>query len=426
MIPGTGAPPALARPVRAVVDLDAVAHNAGIMARLASPAALCAVVKADGYGHGAVQVARAALAGGASWLGVAMVEEGMELRRAGLDTPTLLLSEPPLAAMDEVVRCSLTPTVYSEEALMELARAVRSRPAGSAGDAGPVGVHVKVDTGMHRAGADPEDVVKIVSRLAALTELRLDGLWTHLAAADLSDEVACERTRSQLQVFERCRVELETIGMHPKILHAASSAGLIAYPESRYGMARCGISLYGYLPSAGLSEKARWLLGEDRLVPAMRLEARVSHVRTVRAGEGVSYGIDFTLPVDSIIATVPLGYADGVPRGLSRAGGEVLLAGERRPIAGVVTMDQLMVDCGPRAQVRRGDEVVLLGRQGGGEITADDWAGILGTINYEVLSRVGARVPRVYRRDGGSGLAVHQEPGPGGPGGRRGDSRMDK
>ncbi len=425
MIGGAGVSSALARPARAVVDLDAVRHNARLMAGLASPAALCAVVKADGYGHGAVQVARAAVAGGASWLGVAMVEEGIELRRAGIMTPVLLLSEPPLEAMEEVVRSSLTPTVYSEEALFELSRVARSSAARRAGDAGAVRVHVKVDTGMHRVGADPEDVIGIVSKLAAMPELHLEGLWTHLAAADLAGEAARELTRSQLQAFERCRAELEGIGVRPEILHVASSAGALAYPESRYHMARCGIALYGYLPSPGLADLARLAPG-DALVPAMRLEAEVSHVRRARAGEGVSYGIDYRLPDDSVIATVPLGYADGVPRALSRSGGEVLLAGERRPIAGVVTMDQFMVDCGPRSQVRRGDDVVLLGRQGDCEITADDWAGILGTISYEVLSRIGARVPRVYRQGGESSLALGQEPDPGGPGRRRGESRMDE
>ena len=385
----------LLRPVMARIDLDAVFHNAQLLARIARPSLLCAVVKANGYGHGSVEVARAALAGGARSLGVAMVEEGVELRRAGIRAPVLLLSEPQLATMEDVVRYSLTPTVYSEEAVVELERAARQRGSGTREDLGRIRLHVKVDTGMHRVGAVPTEAIEIAGRVWASRELCLEGFWTHLSAADLPDEGAHEVTRSQLRAFDEAVATLEMRDQRPQMLHAANSAALIGYPESRYDMVRCGIALYGYLPSTSLAEPLRAVSGQEQLVPAMSLETKVSHVRKVPAGERVSYGLSYRAPSDRVIATLPLGYADGVPRSFQAAGGEVLIGGERHPLAGVVTMDQLMVDCGPRSMVRRGDEAVLLGRQGSCEITADEWAGLLGTISYEVLSRIGGRVPRV-------------------------------
>ncbi len=377
------------RPAWAEVDLDAVAHNAALLRRLVAPATLAAVVKADGYGHGAVPVGRAALRGGASWLAVALVEEGIELRRAGVEAPVLVLAEPEPEAMAEAVAHQLTLTVYTREGVERLARAARA-----AGGPAPR-VHLKVDTGMHRLGADPDQAVALAARLVELAgggaDLRLEGLWTHLAVAD---EPGNAYSDEQLARFQAVRDRLAQAGAVPSMVHAANSAGALAHPSARLDLVRCGISVYGYPPSPALAPLVDQVLGEP-LRPALSLRAKVVLARQLDAKERLSYGLRYQLDDRSVVATVPLGYADGVPRALSPAGGEVLIGGRRRPLAGTITMDHLMVDCGPDATVARGDEVVLIGRQGDQEIGADEWAARLGTISYEVLTGVGARVPRV-------------------------------
>ena len=373
------------RPTWAEIDLDAIRHNARLLASVVAPARLCAVVKAGGYGHGAPQAATAALEGGAERLAVALVEEGMELRAAGIDAPILLLSEPVAAAMTEVVASRLTPTLYTQEGLAALEGAVST----IGGDAGGFPVHVKVDTGMHRVGATPADAVELAVAVASTPGLRLEGFWTHLA---VSDELDNPYNAQQLDRFDEAVERLHGRGVRPALLHAANSAGALWHARSRYGLVRCGISLYGLAAAGELAgtEPA------EGLKPAMSLKARVSYVKEVAAGERLSYGLRYRLDVDSVIATVPVGYADGVTRLLSATGGQVLVGGRRCPIAGTVTMDQILVDCGPGAAVRRGDEVVLLGSQGGETITAWEWAERVGTIAYEVVCGVSGRVPRVY------------------------------
>ena len=370
------------RPVWAEVDLAAIRHNVGVLARLAGPARLGAVVKAGAYGHGPVESAQAALESGASWLAVALVEEGAQLRDAGIDAPVLLLSEPPAGAMAEVVGLRLTPTVYTEAGM---AAAAAAAAAGAGG--GPLPVHVKVDTGMHRVGAAPSDAVKLALTVEERPELELQGVWTHFAVADAPDDPF---TGVQIDRFAAVLDELAGLGVRPPLAHACNSAGLLAHPTARHDLVRCGLALYGVAPSPALADAC------SDLRPALALKARVSLVKEVEAGEGVSYGLRFRADRPTVIATVPIGYADGVPWRLPGAGGEVLVGGRRRPLAGSVTMDQLMVDCGDDASVAVGDEVVLIGRQGAEEIGAWEWAARLGTIAYEVLSGIGARVPRVY------------------------------
>ncbi len=377
------------RPAWAEVDLGAIRHNAAVLAGVAAPARLCAVVKAGGYGHGAAAVARAALEGGASWLAVALVEEGLELRAAGITAPVLLLSQPVPAAMPEVVAGLLTPTVYTEAGLEELRQAVGAGAASSRGFPAGFPVHVKVDTGMHRVGADPRAAVALAVAVDRDPALRLEGFWTHFAVADELDD---PYTTEQLARFDAAVAALAERGIRPPLLHAANSAGAMWHPASRYGLVRCGIALYGLAPCArGLDRPPL-----PHLRPALSLKARVAHIRELSAGDRVSYGLRYQLAQDSVIATVPLGYADGVTRALSATGGEVLLDGGRRPIAGTVTMDQILVDCGPGSSVAVGDEVVLLGSQGGEHISAWDWATQTGTIAYEVVCGVSGRVPRVY------------------------------
>ncbi|HZM53883.1 MAG TPA: alanine racemase [Acidimicrobiales bacterium] len=384
------------RPVWADIDLDAVEHNASVLCVVAGAAALCAVVKADGYGHGALPVARAALAGGASWLAVALVEEGVALREAGIEAPILLLSEPPVEAMSEAVARRLVPTVYTRSGVRALGTAV------GADGSPPVGVHLKVDTGMHRVGADPADVVPLARMIADDPALRLGAAWTHLAVADGAGPTDREFTALQLERFESALDRLDGAGIRPPITHVANSAGTIGVAAARRDLVRCGIALYGVAPTPALAEELAAATGGRRLEPVLSLHTRVTFVRDLDAGERLSYGRRRPLAERSTVATAPVGYADGVPRRLFDEGGEVLIRGVRRPLAGVVTMDQIVVDCGPAgaAPVEVGDEVVLLGRQGHEEITADEWAELLGTISYEVLCDIGPRVPRLVRGGG--------------------------
>ncbi|MCL6094930.1 MAG: alanine racemase [Actinobacteria bacterium] len=376
------------RPAWAEVSLSAARHNASLLSRLVAPARLCAVVKADAYGHGATAMAVAFLEGGASCLAVALVEEGIQLREAGIDAPILILSEPPREAMAEVMRFDLTPTLYTREGIIAAQEA-----ASKLYPLEHKGVHLKVDTGMHRVGARPVDVTALAKEVQASDNLFLEGLWTHLAKAEDRES---SLTRRQLEVFESTRAELASTGMFPSKLHVANSAGALVHPASRYSMVRCGLSLYGYYPAPWISKEFSRLSNGDALQPVMSLKARVSYVHEVEAGEGISYGHLYHVSKRSRIAVVPLGYADGVSRKLSAGIGEALLNGRRRPFAGAVTMDQLMLDCGEDTQIREGDEVVLLGEQGGEQIWADHWAELTGSIVYEVLCGIGPRVPRNY------------------------------
>ena len=360
----------------AEVDLGAIRANAEHMVSVAAPAAVWAVVKADGYGHGALQVSRAALQGGASGLCVALAQEGIALREAGLDCPILVLSEQPPSELPGAIRAGLDLTVYSYAQLEAV--------AASGGHDHPV--HLKVDTGMHRVGASAHDALGLADAIDESAAVRLVGLWTHLAMAD---EPADPFTAFQIAAFEDVVTSLTVAGHRPSLVHAANSAATLAHRSAHFDMVRAGISIYGISPSPALSGDSA------ALRPALSLHARVSHVKQVRAGAGISYGLRHHFDGDSVVATLPLGYADGVPRRLFSGGGEVLIGGRRRPIVGVVTMDQLMVDCGTD-EVAIGDEAVLIGSQGGEEITAEEWADRLGTIGYEVVCGISARIERRY------------------------------
>lgn len=361
------------------VDLDAIAANASAMVAAARGAQLCAVVKADGYGHGSVDVARAALAGGASWLAVALVEEGRLLRDAGIDAPVLVLSEPPPDAMAEALEAGLTPTLYTPEGVASAASAVATRPRVQ-----PWRVHLKIDTGMHRVGAHPADALQVARRIVGTPGLALGGTFTHLAVAD---EPQRPETAEQLDRFAGVLDDLAAAGIDPGLRHAANSAGSLAHPRAHLDMVRVGIALYGIAPAPVLS-------GAVDLQPAMSLHAEVTMVKHLAAGDGVSYGLRYVFDRPGTIAIVPLGYADGVPRRMGLTGGEVLIGGARRPIRGVVTMDQTIVDVTGGPEVAPGDPVVLLGEQGGERITAQDWADRLDTIPYEVVCGFSKRLPR--------------------------------
>jgi len=367
------------RAARVDVDLEAVAHNVRVLRELVAPAELCAVVKADGYGHGAIAVGQAAIGAGAAWLGVALVEEGAVLRKAGIDAPILLLSQPGTADLPAAVHYGLHISVYSAGGIEGVAEAARA--------AGVVAsVHLKVNTGMNRVGAEPGDIPTLAKEIVRRPELELAALWTHCAVADEPDNPF---TDEQLDRFERVEAELHAAGIVPRLRHAANTAAGIDHPRSRYDLVRAGIGIYGISPAPALD-------GRVDLHPALTLRAEASMVKRVAAGERVSYGLRHRFERDTVVATVPIGYADGVPRRLSSVGGEVLVAGRRRRIVGAVTMDQLMVDCGDDP-ISIGDEVILLGRQGDEVITAAEWAAPLDTIAYEIVCGIGPRVPRRYR-----------------------------
>jgi alanine racemase len=368
------------RPVWAEIDLDAVRGNVQALRARSAPAELLAVVKAQGYGHGAAPVARAALEGGATGLGVALVEEGSELRAAGIDAPILVLSEPVPTAAASVVAHRLTPVVYTLTGVDALAKAVAD-----GGGHDQLGVHLKVDTGMHRVGCRVEDAVELAAQVVDRPELRLAGVCTHLAAADEPDN---SYTGEQLQRFDAVLASLRARGLPTGTVHASNTAGAIDWPDARYDMVRVGIGVYGIAPADELE-------GRVALRPALSVKARVTHVKPVPEGARVSYGLRYETPRATHIATIPIGYADGVPRELPHHGGEAIVHGHRCPMAGTVTMDQLMLDVGD-LPVEVGDEVVLIGRQGAEEITAASWARAMGTIAYTIVCGIGPRVPRVY------------------------------
>lgn len=369
-----------ARAVWTEVDLGAVRANVSALAALAAPAALLAVVKANGYGHGAVPVARAALSAGATWLGVARVEEGEQLRDAGIDAPIMLLSEPAPRVAERVVAAGLTPVVYTESGIDALAKAVADT-----GRTPPLEVHLKVDTGMHRVGCTPDDALALAGAIGARDELVLAGVCTHLAVADEPDN---PYTGEQLARFDVVLEALEAAGMRPPIAHVANSAGLLV-AGARYDLVRVGIACYGLPPAPAIGHR------DVGLRPALSLRARITFVKTLPSGTRVSYGLHSEVGESGRVATVPAGYADGVPRNLGMVGGEVLVHGRRRPIIGMVTMDQLLVDLGD-VPAEPDDEVVLIGAQDDDEITATEWGERLGTIAYEVVTGIGARVPRTY------------------------------
>ncbi|MCP3998283.1 MAG: alanine racemase [bacterium] len=366
------------RPSHVEVDLDAIRHNASVIADAVAPAMLCAVVKADGYGHGDVPSAEMALEGGAQWLAVALVEEGIRLRDAGIDVPVLLLSEPTKEEAPLAVKWNLVPTVYRRTFIELLAAEVNNDTV--------LPVHLKVDTGMHRVGVSPDTAMDLAVMVHEHPRLELQGVWTHFSVADEDAEF----TREQIRRFESFIADLAERGIEPPMVHAGNTAGGLMFEPARYSMVRAGLGLYGLRPAPEVAPQLA-------LQPAMRVISAVSFVRDLPAGARPSYGRRRAMPAAGRVATVPIGYADGVYRRLSSVGGEVLIRGKRYPYAGTVTMDQIIIDVGDD-EVEAGDEVVVMGRQGPGSVTAEDWAEWMDTITYEVVCNFGPRLPRHYRR----------------------------
>jgi alanine racemase len=367
----------------AEVDLDAVRGNVAELGRRSGSAEVLAVVKADGYGHGMVPSARAALDGGATWLGVAFVEEAGRLRAAGITAPLLAWLLAPGDDLASSVAADVQLGVSAEWALRAAAQATVAT--------GKIAkVHLKVDTGLSRGGATSADwpaLVAAASRLQSDGTVEVVGIWSHLACAENPANPTIARQQAG---FEEALEVARTAGVTPHVRHLANSAATLGSPATHYDLVRPGVSVYGLSPSAELGTSAS--LG---LRPAMRLRADAALVKRVSAGEGVSYGHRYVTDRETTLVLVPLGYADGIPRHATNLG-PVSVNGQRFTVSGTVCMDQFVVDVHDLA-VHEGDDVVLFGPGDDGEPTADDWAQAVGTINYEIVTRIGGRVPRVYK-----------------------------
>jgi alanine racemase len=372
----------------AVVDLDAIAHNVGVLRERAGDAGVMAVVKADAYGHGLVPCARAALTGGASWLGTALVSEALELRAAGVDAPLLAWLVGPGERWAEAIEADIDLSVNQIWALTEVVDAAQhvGRTAR---------VQLKVDTGLGRGGstmADWPDLVAAARKAEAAGAVEIVGVWSHLAYADRPGH---ETIDAQLRTFGEALEVADDAGLSPQVRHIANSAATLTRPDARFDLTRPGLSVYGLSPFP--TEASAADLG---LRPAMTLTARLVMVKDVPAGQGVSYLHKYVTAEATSLGLVPLGYADGIPRNATNVG-PVSVGGRRTTIAGTVCMDQFVLDLGVvlrdgGSPPAAGDTVVVFGPGNQGEPTADDWASATGTISYEIITRVGARVHRRY------------------------------
>jgi alanine racemase len=361
----------------AVVDLSAIRANVAAL-KAATPAEVMAVVKAGGYGHGCVESARAAVAGGATWLGSATIDEALEVRAAGIDTRTLAWLWTPGEA--ETVRAAVAADIdlsVSTPGQLDIVRA-------AAAELGrPARVHLKIDTGLSRNGSYVTDWPTLVDAAAGADGIDAVGVWSHFAYADEPGHPTIGR---QIEAFRAAVDEAESRGLRPEVRHLANSAATLTLPEAHFDLVRPGVAIYGLSPVP-----AR---GDFGLTPAMTLRASAAMVKRVRAGEGVSYGHVYTTERETSLVLVPIGYADGVPRNATNVG-PVQINGRRFTISGRVCMDQFVVDVGDLVAAA-GDPVVLFGPGHDGEPTAQDWADATGTIHYELITRVGPRVPRTY------------------------------
>ncbi|MCL2787988.1 MAG: alanine racemase [Micrococcales bacterium] len=369
---------------RVLIDLDALASNTAQLRRRAGNAEVMAIVKANAYGHGMVPCARAALAGGATWLGAAQIDEALVLRaELGMPAPILAWLYPPDGRFSEAIAADIDLGVSSLGALEVIASAAR--------DLGrPARIHLKVDTGLGRSGAQPATWPELVERalgLQAEGSCAIVGCWSHLAYADAPDHPTIA---AQKEVFAWAVEAAERMGARFEVRHLANSALLLTDPSAAWDMVRPGLALYGLSPMPGLASSAD--LG---LRPVMTWESQLVLVKAVPGGHGVSYGHEYVTASDTTLGLVPLGYADGVPRHLSNVG-PVWVGGRRLRVSGRVCMDQFVVDLGAGAREVAGDPVVLLGPGDRGEPTADDWAAAAGTISYEITTRIPAHVRREY------------------------------
>ena len=392
LTPRRAAPADSVRPTRAEISLEHLRHNVAELAR-AAQVPIWAVLKADAYGHGAKAVARTLERAGAKGFCVALIEEGIELREAGIYAPILVMGSHYPNAWPELLRHELTPVISRSDQIEALAEEVRER-------GGPAfGVHLKIDTGMARLGVPFSELSSVAGVLARHPELRLDGVMTHFASAESDALFVAE----QLALFEQGTALLARMGLPVRLRHAANTAALLSHPSARLDLVRPGIGLYGMAPGVSSSHvAASQAAGVEGLRPVMRVRGEIISLRTLRPGASVGYGATFRAARESRIATIPMGYGDGLSRALSNRG-HVLVRGRRAPIAGAVSMDLTSVDVTDIPGVAIGDEVVVLGAQegplGSDVISAQQIAAQAGTIAWEVLTGISRRVPRFYRED---------------------------
>jgi alanine racemase len=387
--PRRAAPADAVRPTRAEVNLAHLRHNLRVVERALGPdpatrAQVWGVLKADAYGHGAPAVARTLERAGMAGLCVALLEEGVELREAGIRSPILVMGGyygPRREGFEEIIAHGLTPVVYDAGQVERLAAIAR-------GEGVTVDVHLKIDTGMGRLGATKSELDGVLEAFARAPEVRMEGLMTHFACADGEDP---QSMREQLAKFDEAEKKARAMGLQPKLRHAANSAALLRLPEARFDLVRPGIALFGIAPVDGLAPE---------LKPVMRVRTEVVALREVPAGEAIGYGHTWRAERPSVIATIPMGYADGLNRALSNKG-HALVKGKRAPIVGAISMDLTMIDVTEIAGHKLGDEVVVLGPQEGAlgkdVITANEIAALTNTIPWDVLTSVSRRVPRFYR-----------------------------
>ena len=380
----------------AEVDLSAIAHNTRELRRITRSEALLMVgVKADGYGHGAIEVSKTALLNGADALGVARLEEGIALRKAGIHAPILIFGYTLPKFADALIEHDLTQTVYDMAAAKQLSATISGKNK-------HLKIHIKVDTGMGRLGLLSPDhsekrlgaqytieTLAAIKKIAHLPGLNLEGIFTHFASSDTLDKSYAE---FQFKRFSELLNDLKSEGVLPALRHAANSGAIINMPHTHLDMVRAGISLYGLYPSSEVSRD------HLQLAPAMALRARVIHIKTVPAGFAVSYNSTWQSSTETTLATVPVGYGDGFSRSFSNHG-QMLVHGQRAPIVGRVCMDLTLLDVGHIPQVKVGDEVVIFGRQKNRVLSADELAACIDTINYEIVSTLTNRVPRIYLRN---------------------------
>ena len=370
-------------PARATVDLDAIRRNVEILGQHAGSAAVMAVVKADGYGHGLLPSARAAISGGATWLGVAQLSEALALRSGGVDGRVVSWLHVPGTDFGAAITADIDLSVSALWALREVADAARTLGVTAR-------IHLKVDTGLGRNGAFGEDwpiVLEAARRLEAEGAVQIVGVWSHFVYAD---EPTHPTVLSQLERFREAVRDAEQAGCDLEVRHIANSAATLTNPGAAFDLVRPGLAVYGLSPVPSLGDPQFF-----GLTPAMTLSADLAVTKRVPAGQGLSYGHQYVTSQDTTVGLVPMGYADGIPRNATNVG-PVSLGGARHTVAGRVCMDQFILDLGPRSEAQAGDVVTLFGSGSSGEPTAQDWAQATGTISYEIITRVGARVPRIY------------------------------
>lgn len=378
--------PEILRRTWAEIDLDALGENYRTVRRsMAAGAKLCCVVKADGYGHGAVMIAQTLAELGADFFGVSNLEEALQLRKSGIQVPILILGYTPVDYVEVLAKQRIAQCVYAKDYARLLSGEARKRKV-------CISCHLKIDTGMSRLGLSPTEEIQEILTICRLPGLDFQGLFTHFAVSD-EGEKGRDFTLNQYASFQELRRSLENHGKTFEICHCANSGGILDYPQTHCDMVRGGIILYGLYPSDQIRHR-------PPLKPVMSLKSVVSQVKEIRKGDSVSYGRIFTAEKSMKIAAVPIGYADGYPRILGEQAAQVLVGGKRCRITGRVCMDQTLVDVSELPRVKIGDELTLIGREGEQQVTADELAAYARSINYELVCDIGKRVPRVYLRGG--------------------------